>query len=168
MNQTLATGLRVLLLGTVVGLVAVPAAPAQGAAANKAEEKLTPELKAKVLRLFELMRLRESIQASIHQQIGELKASNSLLSAEALDRMEKEFDLNELLSRIVPVYARRFSEQELDALIKIHENPVFQKFQGETDGMAKEVASLSEAYGEEVGKKVAAMMLLEGKSTVKK
>ena len=65
------------------------------------------------------------------------------------EEFKKIFDLNEILSKLIPVYDRYFSEEELSALVEFYESAAGQKLIQISSDLVKDAAQASLQYFEE-------------------
>lgn len=106
-----------------------PPAPAPGAEA--AAEELTAEKKELITRLIEANGARESMIQSFAQIIDSIPA-------DAKAKYQAMFKVDEIISRLLPVYARHYTTQELKEIIMFYKSPVGQKHIQTTPEVMKE------------------------------
>lgn len=64
-------------------------------------------------------------------------------------------DPTEVVELIVPIYSRRFSLDELEAMVAFHTSPVGVHFNSEYSAIQQEIGAVAYAWGEELGRRVA-------------
>ncbi|MFQ5699571.1 MAG: DUF2059 domain-containing protein [Myxococcota bacterium] len=100
-------------------------------------EEISPEFRSKIIELMQVTgaaKLGEQIASSVVQQmIASLKESGSTIPSEAWD-IVRDVTLEILLpaapalyERVVPLYARYFSPEDIDALLAFYETPTGKK-----------------------------------------
>lgn len=100
--------------------------------ATEAEaEGLTAEKKELITRLIEANGARESMNQTFAQIIDSVPA-------DAKAKYQKMFKVDEIISRLLPVYARHYTTQELKEIIIFYKSPVGQKHIQTTPDVMKE------------------------------
>jgi uncharacterized protein len=128
-----------------------PKAPAQKTAAKPAaSEKPTQE---QVLKLLELLRVRESMQITVDAMKEQVKATaeQSLrenVAAPTVDQLTrvntivndvfKELVLDDLIQDVVPVYQKHLTRSDVEAVIAFYSTPAGKKILREQPAMIRE------------------------------
>lgn len=116
-------------------------------------------LKARDIRLLmHQLDLDDVMRTSLAEQIDlERRTENSELPVGFWDEFEKEVAVSmpEFLERMIPVYDRQFTHEEIRSLTTIYREPVMQKLMRLNPVLSEEAVKASEAWGEEIGMRVA-------------
>jgi len=99
-------------------------------------EDLTPAKRQEVLRLIEAMGGKELIQQYVRQNLGLVKKFRPDIPADKMPMVEREISAfvtekiaapGGLADQVLPVFAKRFTPQEMRELTAFYESPVGQK-----------------------------------------
>lgn len=130
------------------------------AAAPLRAEDLSPARKADIVRLMEASghksMARQLIEQYARQSMGMVKKLRSDIPAEAMPAVER--DLHALLlekmdapgglfEQLAPVYAKRFSEEEVRELLAFYESPLGRKAVGSLPAMTREATETAQRLG---------------------
>lgn len=63
-------------------------------------------------------------------------------------------DPTELIELMIPIYSRRFSLEELEAVVAFHSSPVGIHLNSESEAIQQEIGEIGYAWGEELGRRV--------------
>ena len=66
----------------------------------------------------------------------------------------RELDTNELVTKIVPIYARHLSDKEVDDLIRFYESPIGKKLISVQPMIMQESMGAGKEWGRQVGERV--------------
>ena len=84
------------------------------------KEVLTKEKKELISRLMEATGARESMSQTFQQIIDKAPA-------EVKDKYRELFNVDEIIARLVPIYAKYYTTQELQAIINFYKSPAGEK-----------------------------------------
>jgi len=97
------------------------------------------EKEKKIIELFGVIRIEDTIKQICMAMVQSIDSTQESLTGESCDIPEKLYDeifevmeLQDLMYLYAPVYAKYFSEEEIDQLIEIHKSPVYQKLLSHT------------------------------------
>ncbi|MBI5520587.1 MAG: DUF2059 domain-containing protein [Desulfovibrio sp.] len=155
--------LACLCLGVCLGLAFAPAAQAQ---APQTIDELTPQKQADIRRLLDISgganTGRLMSQALTRQVIASLRQKRPDIPAQTLVVVERELSVvmkqtldgpDGLLERMVPLYAKTFTHQEVRDLLAFYESPTGRKAAAALPGLMRE--------GQTIGEDLAQRMLPE-------
>ncbi len=129
---------------------AAPHQPASRSTVASADEKPSAE---QVLRLLDLLRIKESIQISVDAMKEEMKGTAEQSFREkfpnptpeqlqsvhaAVDDVFKTLVLDDLLTKVVPVYQRHLTRSDVQAMIAFYSSPAGKKIMREQPAMIRE------------------------------
>ena len=125
-----------------------------GVSAARAE---TPQEKRKeiekMLRLTGMEKLTTQVMG---QMIGTLKKQFPDTSPEFWNRFQQKLDPRELIEKIIPVYNKYYTMQDLKAINAFYESPAGQKVLATMPQVMQESMQIGQEWGERVGKAAAA------------
>ena len=81
------------------------------------------------------------------------------------EEVSKEFDPDQLIKMIIPIYDKHFSEKEIEEMVTFYKSSVGRKLVSELPFILTESMQAGEKWGREVGEKV--MQRLKGKGYLK-
>jgi uncharacterized protein len=113
-----------------------------------------------MLRLTGMEKLMNQMKG---QMIASLQKQMPTVPQEFWTRFEKKMDMRELLERIIPVYDKYYSLEDLKAVNAFYESPVGQKVLSTLPQVMQESMQIGQAWGESVGRQAAAEAEAESK-----
>ncbi|HWR03598.1 MAG TPA: DUF2059 domain-containing protein [Humidesulfovibrio sp.] len=140
----LTRNIRVAVLAACLCCAAV--APAQA-------EELTPARRQEVLRLVEAMGGKELIMQFVHQNMNTVKKFRPDITPEKAPLVEREISAmvsekiaapGGLAEQLLPVFAKRFTPQELRELTAFYESPTGRKVVSVMPGAMKEARDVAQ------------------------
>jgi hypothetical protein len=152
------------LLLTVILFSGTPAAMAQGEITSAPTSPAPDPEKQKAIRtLLELSGVIEVMKDAVNTTIDQIGAVNPDIPAEFLKRLKARFKPEELVIRMIPVYDKHFTKDEINQLIAFYQTPVGRKMVASQLSIQRESGAIGEKYGEELGMQVVREMEKEGK-----
>jgi hypothetical protein len=130
-----------------IALLTLGAAPPTSEPAN-ADEK-------DIRRLLEVSGTAKLSEQMFDQMVISMSQNMRDIPPEFWEGFRKEVDLNELLDKIVPVYSKHFTPDEVKQLIQFYESPVGRKLVQEQPALVAESMKIGESWGRGVGERVA-------------
>ena len=131
--------------------------PVEVAQANDTEPEISPSFRTKAERLFEVSGGRETgraiVPAFVQQILQQLQQvlptqvspqAATIVAEETTTFFDKNFDA--LIEAAVPIYAKYYTEDDLDALIEFYESPVGQKFVATAPALSQDSFQLSQRW----------------------
>jgi len=112
-----------------------------------------------IRKLLEATGTMQAVQQMVTQMLSALKDRYSQLPPEAWTHLEKEIDPSALVEKLVPVYAKYYSLDDLKAVNAFYQTPAGQHLLAAQPMVAKESLAIGQAWGHEVGMK--AMMEIQ-------
>ena len=138
---------------SVSALAQKPAAPHQSASRSTVASADEKPSAGQVLRLLDLLRIKESIQISVDAMKEEMKGTAEQSFREkfpnptpeqlqsvhaAVDDVFKTLVLDDLLTKVVPVYQRHLTRSDVQAMIAFYSSPAGKKIMREQPAMIRE------------------------------
>ncbi len=92
-----------------------------------APDDVDPAKKAAIIKMMELTGRVKMTQMVMEQMISRFKMQNSRVSPEFWDRFEKEVNVQGLVEKMIPLYAKYYSLDDLKAINAFYETPAGQR-----------------------------------------
>lgn len=130
----------------VLGLLLLPAASAQSASS-------APSSREDIIRLFDVMRIRQQMELVMKQMFEQMKEMSreemkdrktditpeDMAKADALaDKIVKQMSVSDMLDDMIPVYQKHLTKTDVDEMIKFYSTPTGQKILQEMPAMTAE------------------------------
>jgi len=139
-------------------------APAVSSASDDISGPVDPAKEAEIRKLLELTGTVKMTSQILDQMIDRFKMQNGSVSSEFWDRFEKEMNIQELVDKVIPIYAKYYSLEDLKAINAFYGTPVGQKVLA----AAPQIMMESMRIGQDWGKLVANRLLTELKEEKEK
>jgi hypothetical protein len=144
----------------------VPAIQRQEAPpAGAAPRQVPPVPAAKEVKIREILRLTGAGQLATmvaQQTITAMKPHLSGVPESFWQEFMAEVKPAEMEELVVPIYARHFSEAELQGLIDFYSSPLGRKVIGEMPGVMQESMAAGQTWGRELGERVVSRAKAKG------
>jgi hypothetical protein len=114
----------------------------------------------KMLRLTGMGKLMEQMKG---QMISGLKAQISQVPEGFWEKFAQKMDTHELLEKIIPVYDKYYTIEDLKAVNAFYESPAGQKVLSSLPQIMQESMKIGQEWGQKIGKQAAEEALRETK-----
>ena len=142
----------------------VAGAPDTSASASEAApQPVDPAKAAEIRKLLELSGTVKITRQVMDQMISNFRTQNSTISNEFWDRFEKEVNLDELIDKLVPVYAKYYSLDDLKTLNAFYETPAGQRLLAMTPVVMRESMQIGQDWGRNIARRLMAELEEEKK-----
>ena len=108
----------------------------------------------KIAELLETMGSTEAMKTSFEYMINYYKQNNPQISSEYWDNASKHVDYYELVQKLVPVYSKHFTEQEIVDLLKFYNTSTGKKMIEKTPTILEESMEIGRKWGIELAQKI--------------
>ena len=108
----------------------------------------------KIAELLETMGSTHTMKTSFEYMINYYKQNNPQISSEYWDNSLKHVDYNELVQKLVPVYSKHFTEQEIVDLLKFYNTSTGKKMIEKTPTILEESMEIGRKWGIELAQKI--------------
>ena len=108
----------------------------------------------KIAELLETMGSTQAMKTSFEYMINYYKQNNPQISSEYWDNSLKHVDYNELVQKLVPVYSKHFTEQEIVDLLKFYNTSTGKKMIEKTPTILEESMEIGRKWGIELAQKI--------------
>jgi hypothetical protein len=114
----------------------------------------------KMLRLTGMEKLMTQMKT---QMLGALQKQLSDVPQDFWDRFAQKMDMRDLLEKVIPVYDKHYTLEDLRAVNAFYESPAGQKVLATLPQVMQESMKVGQEWGEQIGKQAAAEAEAESK-----
>ncbi|MEQ9285518.1 MAG: DUF2059 domain-containing protein [Cyclobacteriaceae bacterium] len=117
-----------------------------------------------IMKLLNVNGSKQVMEPMINQMIGQFRAMNSSAPADfwALLKLDLKADLTELNQKMVPIYKKHFTQEEVKGLIEFYESPLGKSLTTKTPQVMMESMQIGQQWGMEISAKVQQRLKDEG------
>ena len=108
----------------------------------------------KIVELLETMGSTHAMKTSFEYMINYYKQNNPQISSEYWDNSLKHVDYNELVQKLVPVYSKHFTEQEIVDLLNFYNTSTGKKMIDKMPVILQESMEIGRKWGIELAQKI--------------
>lgn len=131
-----------------------PEPPAAAAPEAAPGSTVAASLRARILEVLRLTDSADLGRQMMDQMLGSLEGSSPGVPAEFWTGLREEFSTDDLVELIVPVYARHFTEAELEALIAFYSSDHGRSIVRRTPQVMQESLIVGQGWGAGIARKV--------------
>ncbi len=109
-----------------------------------------------IMKLLSVNGSKQVMEPMINQMIGQFRRMKTEVPADfwTLLKLDLTADLTELNQKMVPVYKKHFTQEEVKGLIEFYESPLGQSLTTKTPQIMMESMQIGQQWGMEIGAKV--------------
>ena len=108
----------------------------------------------KIAELLETMGSTHAMKTSFEYMINYYKQNNPQISSEYWDNASKHVDYYELVQKLVPVYSKHFTEQEIVDLLNFYNTSTGKKMIEKMPAILEESMDIGRKWGIELAQKI--------------
>ena len=108
----------------------------------------------KIAKLLETMGSTQAMKTSVEYMINYYKQNNPQISSEYWDNASKHVDYDELVQKLIPVYSKHFTEQEIVDLLKFYNTSTGKKMIEKTPTILEESMEIGRKWGIDLAQKI--------------
>ena len=108
----------------------------------------------KIAELLETMGSTQAMKTSFEYMINYYKQNNPQISSEYWDNASKHVDYDELVQKLIPVYSKHFTEQEIVDLLNFYNTSTGKKMIEKTPTILEESMEIGRKWGIELAQKI--------------
>ncbi|HEV3271391.1 MAG TPA: DUF2059 domain-containing protein [Candidatus Methylacidiphilales bacterium] len=149
------------LLATARAQVPAAAPDSSAPAADAAPQPVDPAKETEIRKLLELTGTVKMTSQMMDRMISSFKMQNSGVSAEFWERFKKEADIQGLVDKMVPIYAKYYSLDDLKAINAFYGTPLGQRMLATTPKIMQESMQIGQNWGRNVAMKLMAELQAE-------
>jgi hypothetical protein len=127
-------------------------------------EKLSEEKQKKIRHLLELTKVADQGKQIFDSLLSSTRPRG--MSDDAWAEVVKEFNFQELIELMVPVYANHLTEEEIDDLIAFYSTPTGRSFVDKQPELFKGILSVSQEWGKKVAQRMHQRLEVRKKKTI--
>lgn len=110
-----------------------------------------------------IQHIRKLIEVTIGNNIGKQIISNMLeitkqrypkVPQEFWAQFEEEIDLNEFMELMIPIYEKRFTDEDIVTITNFYETPTGQKMIKSLPAVFKDASAMGQEYGQRIGRRI--------------
>jgi len=120
---------------------------------------IDPAKEAEIRKLLLTTGTVKMVNMSLKQMLAAIRGQSSDLPPEFWDKLEKEMDPTKLVDKLIPVYAKYYSLEDLKAVNAFYQTPAGQHLLQAQPQILKESMGIGQAWGRAAGTK--AMLEIE-------
>jgi hypothetical protein len=139
------------------GAAAAPA-PAPDATSAPAPAPVDPAKEAEIRKLLELTGAVRMVEQMKQQMFAIFRKQASQLPDEFWTRLDKDMDTNSLINKLIPVYDKYYSLDDLKAVNAFYQSPPGQRLLAAQPQILRDSMSIGQDWGRQAGMKVALEM----------
>jgi len=132
-----------------------PPATDSSQASSAAYQSIDPAKAAEIRKMLELTGTVKLMKQVMNQMIDSFKTRNSHVSSEFWDRFESNLDTNDLVDKMIPLYDKYYTLDDLKAINAFYESPAGQRVLAVTPQIMHESMQIGQEWGRGVGAKIA-------------
>ena len=108
----------------------------------------------KIAELLETMGSTQAMKTSFEYMINYYKQNNPQISSEYWDNASKHVDYDELVQKLIPVYSKHFTEQEIVDLLNFYNTSTGKKMIDKMPVILQESMEIGRKWGIELAQKI--------------
>ena len=108
----------------------------------------------KIAELLETMGSTQAMKTSFEYMINYYKQNNPQISSEYWDNASKHVDYDELVQKLIPIYSKHFTEQEIVDLLNFYNTSTGKKMIEKMPTVLQESMEVGRKWGIELAQKI--------------
>lgn len=117
-------------------------------------DDISPEKRAEIEKMLKVTGMEKLANQIMTQMLSTFKAQSPDIPDAFWAKLQEQMDVHELIERIMPVYDKYYSLEDLKAVNAFYASPVGQKVLASLPQVTQECMKIGQEWGEEVGKRV--------------
>jgi uncharacterized protein len=126
-----------------------------GTTSLSAAQKIDSEKRKEIEKMLQLTGMEKLMDQMKGQIIGNFKARRPNVPEPVWKSIDENFDMNELLEMIIPIYDKYYTLEDLKAVNAFYSTPAGQKILSTLPQVMQESMQVGQKWGEQVGLKIA-------------
>jgi hypothetical protein len=123
--------------------------------ASVARADIAPEKRKEIERMLKLTGMEKLMAQVKGQMINSLKREMPNVPEDFWTRFEKKMDVHELTEKIIPLYDKYYTLDDLKAVNAFYASPAGQKVMSTMPQLMQESMKIGQEWGEKIGKQAA-------------
>jgi hypothetical protein len=129
--------------------------------------EITPEKRTEIDKLLRLTGMEKLMDQMKGQMIGSLKSSITGAPAGFWEKFSTKMDTRELIEKIVPIYDKYYTIDDLKAVNEFYSSPAGQKILGTLPQVMQESMKVGQAWGQKISQQASEEAAAEAKAEAK-
>jgi len=125
-----------------------------GSWVSAARADVSPEKKIEIEKMLRLTGMEKLVNQMMAQMITSFKTMNTHVPEEFWTKFQKQMDSRELIDKMIPLYDKYYSLQDLKAANTFYESPAGQRILSVTPQITQEAMKIGQAWGQEKAQEV--------------
>jgi len=121
-----------------------------------------PGRQDKLIALLKAMNMEPVLQSMIQQQMDMMKKLAPKVPPKVWDELAKDLKVEELLVSSADIYAKHFTDAEIDDLLRFYDSPTGKKAIAKMPTIMNESMEMGRAWGQRVANRVGERLKAEG------
>ena len=128
-----------------------------------AQAEISPDKRKEVEKMLELTGMEKLMSQVKRQMLTAIQKQQPNLGKEFWDKLDKKMDMQELVEKIIPVYDKYYTLEDLKAVNAFYESAAGKKVLATLPQVMQESMKIGQEWGESIGKQAAAEAEAEAK-----
>lgn len=142
------------LLGLTLVALLITTANVPALAQSTTDTSNNPTEQEKIKKLMVLTGKDDLTQRmGLEQIIASMKSRHPQMPQQFWDNLRAEFNMNELSSKIIPIYSKYLTSEDIEGLIQFYETPLGRKMIAVYPEIMRESVKVGQQYGAEAGER---------------
>ena len=125
--------------------------------------EISPEKRKEVEKMLRLTGMEKLMTQMKSQMLAGLQKQLSEVPQDFWEKFEQKMDIRELIEKIIPLYDKYYTIEDLKAVNAFYESPAGQKVLANLPRIMQESMKIGQEWGEKLGKQAAAEAEAEAK-----
>lgn len=121
-----------------------------------AHAEISAEKRKEVEKMLRLTGMEKIVNQMKSQLIAAFQKELPDVPQDYWDRFEKKLDMHELIEKIIPIYDKYYTLEDLKAVNAFYESPAGQKILSTLPQVMQEAMKIGQEWGQKIGKQAAA------------
>ena len=132
-----------------------PAAAPASATDSTQQQAIDPAKVAEIRKMLEMTGIVKMLQPMVGQLVGAFRSRNPDISPDFWDNYEKQVDVQGLVDKMIPLYDKYYSLEDLKAVNAFYQTPSGQRVLAATPLIMHEAMQVGQDWGRDLGMKLA-------------
>lgn len=106
-----------------------------------------------IKKLLELTDTESTLKQVVNQMISQIKTQNPNISPNFLNTFINEYKTEEVLDRMIPIYSKYYTNEEIEGMIAFYQTPLGQKTIKVMPQLMTESIQIGQIYAQEVAQR---------------
>ena len=126
-----------------------------GSFVSLARADITPEKRVEIEKLFRLTGSEKLMTQMMGQMVAAMTKGRPDVGDDFWNRFTQKMDMHELIEKIIPVYDKYYTLDDLKAINAFYESPAGHKILSSLPQVMKESMQIGQAWSEKIGRQAA-------------